>query len=92
MNQPAATTAPSFAARSAANAAATPHQRLYIRTLMTQLDLCTRFYGKAHDRFFMAAKLIRPRHGCEIDAALCELTRRQASELARVLHEEVGDE
>ena len=80
------------AGRAVTNGPSTPHQRLYARTLMRQLDLDTRFFAAGHDRFFLQAKLIRPERGADVDAHLCGLTRSQISALLQALKAEVCDE
>lgn len=67
----------------------TPHQRLYIRTLMQQLELDTLRVTPLHRRFFDAAKLTQPAADARIDAVLCALTRMQASNLIDALKPEV---
>lgn len=67
----------------------TPHQRLYIRTLMQQLELDTLRMTLFHRRFFEAAKLTQPAPDARIDAVLCGLTRLQASSLIEALKKEV---
>ena len=69
----------------------TPHQRLYIRTLMRQLDLDTRYVTAAHRRFFEAAG-ISPEPNSGIDPVLCNLTKSKASALISALKKEVPDE
>lgn len=68
---------------------ATPHQRLYARTLMRDLDLDTRAFTLAHDRFFRTAGLTPPLHGSDVDAGLCALDRKQISALLQALKNEV---
>ena len=70
---------------------ASPHQRLYIRTLMQQLDLDVRYVTSAHLRFFRAAGLPEPEPGSNVDAVLCGLTTHSASALAGALKKEVPD-
>jgi|GEM_PF-1737754 len=71
--------------------AATPHQRQYARILMRELDLDTRAFTLAHDRFYRMAKLAPPAHGSDVDAGLCGLDRRQISALLQALKAEVCD-
>lgn len=78
--------------RAVRRAPSTPHQRLYIRTLMTQLDLDTRYMSAFHRRFFAAAKLPEPAPNASIDAVLCGLSTREASALIAALVDEVPHE
>ena len=73
-------------------ALATPHQRLYIRTLLRQLDLDVDYVTSLHTRFFKAAGIAVPDSGRRIDALLCALNKTQASALASALKAEVCDE
>ena len=83
---------PSTTPRLAPTALSTPHQRLYIRTLGTQLDLDNRRVTLFHGRFFEAAGIPAPPLGTDFDAFLCALTKAQASALATAMKEEAGDE
>jgi hypothetical protein len=67
----------------------TPHQRLYIRTSMQQLDLDTTHMTAFHRRFFEAAGLPQPDPDARIDAVLCALTKTQASALITALRKEI---
>lgn len=80
------------AGRAVSNGPSTPHQRLYARTMMRQLELDTQRFSAAHERFFLRAKLIRPERGGDVDAHLCAMTRTQISALLQALKAEVGDE
>lgn len=71
---------------------ATPHQRLYVRTLMEQLDLDVSYVTLMHGRFFVGARIPKPEQGSRIDAVLCALTWAQASALITVLKKEVPDD
>ena len=66
-------------------AASTSHQRLYIRTLLRDLDLATDVIGIGHARALQAAKL-QARQGQPVDDFLTELTRNQASDFANALN------
>jgi hypothetical protein len=70
----------------------TPHQRLYIRTLMQQLELDVLHMSGLHRRFFTAAKIEQPDPNSRIDAVLCALSKGQASALIDALKAEVSDE
>jgi len=70
----------------------TPHQRLYIRTLLAQLEIDTRRCTIIHRRFWLGAGLQEPALGTDLDAHLCTLTRVQASALVAELRKEVPDE
>lgn len=80
------------AGRAVNNAPSTPHQRLYIRTLMRQLELDSSYMTMFHRRFFEAAQIECPDPNAHIEAVLCALTKTQASALATVLQAEVSDE
>lgn len=71
---------------------ATPHQRLYVRTLMQQLELDVSYFTLMHRRFFEAAGLPAPELDSRVDAALCALSSAQASALITALKKEVPDE
>jgi hypothetical protein len=71
--------------------ASTPHQRLYIRTLMTELDLDVQHMTADHRRFFTAASLNQPEPNARIDAVLCGLKKTQATALILALKAEVPD-
>ena len=81
-----------FARRPVSSSPSTPHQRLYIRTLMRQLELDTLRITLFLRRFWEAAKLPEPALGTELDAWLCSLTRAQASALVAALKAEVPDD
>lgn len=72
-------------------AASTPHQRLYIRTLMRELDLEVGRMTRAHRRFFAASGLAQPEPNERIDAVLCRMTKAQAVALSLALKAEVPD-
>lgn len=65
-------------------ATSTSHQRLWIRTLLWDLDLPVDVIGTRHARALQAAKL-QARGGQSVDDFLTELTRSQASDLANAL-------
>lgn len=65
--------------------AATPHQRLYMRTLMDRLDLALDRITLLHRPIFEAAGLPAREPGRQVDAVLCELTKAEASALIEVL-------
>ena len=75
-----------------AAAPCTPHQRLYIRTLMQQLELDTHRATLFHNRFWERARIPAPPLGIQLDPVLCELTKAQASALAAALKSEVPDD
>jgi hypothetical protein len=70
----------------------TPHQRLYIRTLMQQLELDSTYMTLFHRRFFDTALIAQPDPNARIDAVLCALSKTQAHALIGALQEEAGDE
>lgn len=70
----------------------TPHQRLYIRTLMQQLELDTRYMSAFHRRFFDRARIAQPSPNADIDSVLCAISKREASALAQALRDEVPDD
>lgn len=67
---------------------ATPHQRQYARILMRELDLDTRAFTRAHDRFYRIAGIPTPEHGKSVDDGLCALDRKQISALLQALKNE----
>lgn len=69
----------------------TPHQRLHARTLMRELSLDARFITRLHDRYFRVASIALPRHGDEVDAVLCGLTKAQCSALIGAFKAEIDD-
>lgn len=69
----------------------TPWQRLYIRTMLRQLDLPTDYVSRLNFRAFDAAKLPRPVLGKRVDEVLEALTKQQASALIRAIEPEVVD-
>lgn len=71
---------------------ATPHQRLYVRTLMQRLELDVSYITLMHRRFFEAAGVPVPEQGSRVDAALCALSKMQAVALISALLKEVSDE
>lgn len=73
-------------------ARATPHQRLFARTLMQQLDLDVRYVTSFHLRFFKTAGIAEPEPGEEIDTVLYGLTTHTANALIGALRKEVSDE
>lgn len=87
MNAPPETLLPRLPAK-----LSTPHQRLYARTLMRQLELDTQRISLMHRRVFEAANLTVPASGDDVDAVLCALTAAQISTLVSALKEEAGDE
>jgi hypothetical protein len=74
------------------NSPCTPHQRLYIRTLMDRAEPDSYHACLMHRRFFEAANLPAPTPGAKLDPTLEALTRAQASALIGVLRKEVGDD
>lgn len=70
----------------------TPHQRLYVRTLMQQLSLDTSRTTLLHRRHFEAANLVPPENGCPVDDFLCALAKAEISALISVLKAEVSDD
>lgn len=70
----------------------TPHQRLLVRTMFAQIDLCTRYMTAGHRRFFDSAKVPPPEPNASIDAVLCGLSRAQAAALIDALRKEVPGE
>ncbi|MEP7041887.1 MAG: hypothetical protein ABI843_02425 [Dokdonella sp.] len=70
----------------------TPHQRLFARTTMQQLDLDVTHITAFHRRFFEAAGLEQPRSDARVDEVLCALTRSQISALISCMRREVSDE
>ncbi len=73
-------------------ALATSHQRLYVRTLLRQLELDTQVITTFHLRFFRDAGLPPPTPGDHIDPLLCALTKTRISALASAFKKEVPDE
>jgi hypothetical protein len=67
----------------------TPHQRLFIRTSMQQLDLDALYMTALHRRFFDAAHIPQPDANARLDSVLCGLTREQASALISALRKEI---
>lgn len=64
----------------------TPHQRLFIRTLLRQVELPTDFITLSHLHLFRSAGGVpEPREGRGVDDVLTELTKTQASSLIQVL-------
>lgn len=68
---------------------ATPHQRQYARILMRELDLDTRAFTRAHDRFYRIAGIPAPEHGKSVDDGLCALDRSQIAALLQALKNEL---
>lgn len=68
---------------------ATPHQRMYARTLMRQLDLDTRRLTLMHRGYFETAQVTFPGAGEDVDAALCALTKAECSALVMAMKAEV---
>jgi hypothetical protein len=67
----------------------TGRQRLYIRTMFTQVNASVLNIGLMHRRYFVAAGLPEARHDRNVDDVLTELTQDDASALIRVLEKEV---
>lgn len=65
--------------------ASTPHQRLYIRTLMRELELSTHRFTYQHRGPFADAGLPEPVFDGDIDAHLRTLTKVEASALIKSL-------
>lgn len=65
----------------------TPHQRLYTRVLFDRLELSTDRFTFQHRGPFKQAGLPEPEFDADVDAHLRSLTRRQASDLIRVLEQ-----
>lgn len=63
----------------------TAHQRLYLRTLMRELELATDRFTFQHRGPFADAGLPEPPYGADIDAHLRGLTKPQASALIKAL-------
>lgn len=72
-------------------APSTPRQRLYIRTMLQQLDLPTDYVTRLNCPTFRAANLEQPRLGRRVDEVLEALTKTQASMLIKALEKEVAD-
>lgn len=70
----------------------TPHQRLYARTLMRELDLDTARITLMHRGYFEAAEVAFPEAGTDVDAALCALTKAECSALVMALKAEARDD
>ena len=83
--------APRFSAalRATRDAPSTPHQRLFIRTLMREAELDTFTITLMHRRHFEAASLPAPEPGARVEDVLGALTKGQASALAGALQKEV---
>lgn len=71
---------------STANTPSTPHQRLYTRTLLRELELPVNQVTIMHRDLFAAAG-VDWRDGASMDATLEGLTRAQASRLIDKLRE-----
>lgn len=69
-----------------------PHQRLYIRTLLQQLDIDTLHAGADFIAACERAKVPAPGFGARIDSVLVRLTCDQAKALAGQLAREVPRE
>lgn len=69
----------------------TSRQRLYIRTMLQQLDLPTDYVTRLNCPTFRAANLEQPRLGRRVDEVLEALTNPQASALIKALEKEVAD-
>jgi len=69
-----------------------PHQRLYLRVLMQQLELDTLRLTLMHRRFFEDAKVQFPGAGTDVEHVLSSLSMADASALIRAMKAEVGDE
>lgn len=78
--------------RAALTSLSTPHQRLYVRMLLAQLELDSRRFGIGHRRFWLGAGLPEPVIDSDIDSNLCALNRAQAGKLINSLRAEVSDE
>jgi len=63
----------------------TPHQRLAIRCELQLQELPTDSITLLHERAFKSAGLPVPTHGTDVDSALCELSKTQASRLIDAL-------
>ena len=70
-------------------AMSTPHQRLYARSLMHELDLSTREITTMHAPVLKSAGL-QARGGEDVDAWLCGLTKGQCSDLINALNRVKG--
>lgn len=69
----------------------TPHQRLYIRTLLREQELPTDVITTLHRRAFEQARVELPAQGLSLDLALCALNRLQASQLIDALKQQGGE-
>lgn len=81
-----------IAPRVSTSSKSTPHQRLYIRTTMQQLELDTARATLFHNRLWVAANIPAPALGTDLDAYLCELTQPQTRALVDALKKEIADE
>lgn len=79
-------------ATTALTGGSTPHQRLYVRTLMRDLGLATGRFTYQHRTPFKSAGLPEPVFDADIDAHLCALSRKQASALIDALKRQAGDD
>lgn len=69
----------------------TPHQRLYISSLLIQLELPVSWTNQQIGRYFELATLPAPAPDRKVDDVLEALTKQQASDLIRVLRAEVSE-
>lgn len=69
----------------AATHPSTPHQRLYARTLMDQLDLSTIVISARHHKYFRLAGLEPRGIGRRVDSVLADLTRAEILRLCETL-------
>ena len=74
------------------NGPALARKRLYVRCLMSKIELDTSRITLMHRPFFENAKLDLPILGSPVDDALQGLDGEQLMRLAKALHERIGDE